>query len=255
MTTPHVTERFSDRVDDYVRARPGYPDEMLPFLHDVCGWAPDTVVADLGSGTGISAEWFLRRGNTVYAVEPNEPMRRAAEARLGQDERFHSVAATAEATGLEAGSIQLVVAAQAFHWFDRAKVRQEVLRILVPGGHAAIIWNARRRDSTPFLRGYEQLLRTFGTDYQEVRYENVSEADLRAFFGGDFRRGSFPNVQVFDFEGLEGRLLSSSFVPKAGDSRYAPMLDELRRLFDAHQEDGRVRMEYDTLVYGGPVRP
>jgi SAM-dependent methyltransferase len=253
MASASPTQRFSDRVENYVRYRPGYPEQMLEFLRESAEWSPSSVIADLGSGTGISARYFLERGNTVFAVEPNDPMRRAAEAQLSSFQRFRSVAATAEATTLDPGSIDLVVAAQAFHWFDVDGFRREVRRILRPGGHAAIIWNVRRVDGTPFLRDYEAMLLAFGTDYEKVRHENVSEADLTRFFGGPFERGSFFNEQVFDYEGVKGRLLSSSYVPADGDPRQATMLEELRRIFDRHQQGGRARFEYDTVVYCGRV--
>jgi SAM-dependent methyltransferase len=209
------------------------------------------VTADLGSGTGISAEYFLRHGNTVYGVEPNDPMREAAEDLLARFDRFHSVSGSAEATTLPDASVDLVVAAQAFHWFDIDVTRREVRRILRPDGHAAIIWNMRRVDTTPFLRAYEALLLRHGTDYAKVRDATVSDGALARFFGGPFETGIFPNKQTFDFDGLRGRLLSASYVPGEDDPRHVPMIDELRRLFDEHHEGGRVRIDYETLVYCG----
>ena len=211
------------------------------------------VIADLGSGTGISAEYFLRHGNTVYGVEPNDPMREAAQDLLARFDRFHSVSGSAEATTLPSASVDRVVAAQAFHWFDIAATRREVRRILRPEGQAALIWNMRRVDATPFLRAYEALLLRHGTDYAKVRDETMSEDALTRFFGGPFVTGIFPNGQTFDFDGLRGRLLSASYVPGEGDPRHVPMIDELRRIFDAHEELGRVRIDYQTLVYCGRV--
>ena len=211
------------------------------------------VIADLGSGTGISAEYFLRHGNTVYGVEPNDPMREAAQHLLAGFDRFHSVSGSAEATTLPSASVDRVVAAQAFHWFDIDATRREVRRILRPEGQAAIIWNMRRVDATPFLRAYEALLLRHGTDYAKVRDETMSEDALTRFFGGPFVTGIFPNGQTFDFDGLRGRLLSASYVPGEGDPRHVPMIDELRRIFDEHEELGRVRIDYQTLVYCGRV--
>lgn len=248
------TKRFSDRVENYVRYRPRYPVEVLQVLRDEIGLLPDWIVADVGAGTGISSGLFLEHGNTVYGVEPNAEMRRAAESLLAGNPRFHSVAATAEATTLPEASVDLVVAGQAFHWFQRDEARAEFVRILRPHGWVALLWNSRRTDTTPFLRGYEALLHTFGTDYQEVNHTNISAEALRGFFaGGKFELRKLPNEQRFDLAGLKGRLLSSSYVPGENDARYRPMLAELERLFHEHQERGQVRVEYDTELYYGHV--
>jgi SAM-dependent methyltransferase len=249
------TERFSDRVEHYVRYRPGYPDEVIGILRDEVGWQPEWTIADIGSGTGISAELFLRAGNTVYGVEPNAAMRAAAEKQLAKYAAFHSSNGTAEATTLPPGSVDCVVAAQAFHWFDAAKSRAECLRILRPDGAAALLWNARLLDSTPFLREYEQLLLEFGTDYARVRHERIDKTALVAFFGSrEYSSRSVENLQRLDWDGLRGRLLSSSYVPAAGESRHDEMLGELKRLYDRHQRDGCVRIEYDTQVFVGRIK-
>jgi len=246
------TARFSDRVADYVRYRPGYPDALADLLRDEVGVGPGAVVADLGAGTGISSEVLLRLGATVYAVEPNAEMRAAAEARFAGEPRFRSVAGRAEATGLPAASVDAATAGQAFHWFDVAAARAELLRILTPAGRVALFWNTRRTDG-PFLEGYEALLQAFGTDYGEVDHRRVDADALRRFFGGAYRTHSFPYAQAFDFEELRGRLLSSSYAPGPGHPRHGPMLEALRALFDAHHEAGRVQIAYDTEVYVGPL--
>lgn len=260
MTRPDSTRRFSDRVANYVRYRPGYPEALLATLVEETGLGPGKVAADVGSGTGISAELLLRSGCEVYAVEPNAEMRAAAEERLGGEPRFHSVDGTAEATGLPAGSVDLVTAGQAFHWFDVAPTRAEVARILRSGaggvhgrGQVALFWNSRRTDASPFLRAYEDLLRRFGTDYRQVDHLQIGADILRAFFGGPYRSHTFPNHQDFDFEGLRGRLLSSSYTPAPGHPDHEPMLAELRRIFDRHQDDDQVRFVYDTELYLGPL--
>jgi SAM-dependent methyltransferase len=245
--------RFSDRVENYVKFRPGYPPEVLDVLRRETGLHPAHAVADLGSGTGISAGLFLRAGHTVYAVEPNREMREAAEALLRGTRGFHSVAGSAEATTLASASVDYVVAAQAFHWFDAPAARKEAARILRPGGWAVLLWNARRLDATPFLRDYEALLQEFGTDYREVRHENVGADRLAAFFGGAYERQTLPSGQRFGLDGLRGRLLSSSYTPPPDDPRHAPMLRALERIFHAHAAAGEVRFEYDTQVYFGCV--
>jgi ubiquinone/menaquinone biosynthesis C-methylase UbiE len=256
---PDPTRRFSDRVANYVRYRPGYPEALLATLVSEAGLGPESgsgsAVADVGSGTGISTELLLRAGGEVYAVEPNAEMRAAAEARLGGEPRFHSVAGTAEATTLPSASVDLVAAGQAFHWFDVERTRAELARILrdTPAGRAqvALFWNSRRTDASPFLRAYEELLQRFGTDYAEVDHTKIGADTLERFFGERYEKLVFLSHQDFDSEGLQGRLLSSSYAPGPGHPHHEPMLAALRRIFDQNQEEGRVRFVYDTKLYLG----
>ncbi|WP_422506487.1 class I SAM-dependent methyltransferase [Stenotrophomonas sp. GZD-301] len=255
MSHSDSTERFSNRVADYVRYRPDYPPALLDWLHQDIGVSPDTLVADIGAGTGISTRLFLAAGHPVIAVEPNAAMRAAAEQWLSPDYlRLKVVDGTAEATTLARDSVGLVAAAQAFHWFDTDAVRQEWARILHPGGLALVFWNSRLLDSSPFLIGYEQLLLEFGTDYTAVAERYQDDDTMRAWFGEGLRGiARLPNVQWLDLDGLRGRLLSSSYAPPAGHPRHAPMLDALQRLFDAHAVDGRVAFEYQTRAFIGTL--
>jgi SAM-dependent methyltransferase len=248
---PASEQRFSDRVENYVRYRPGYPQEIITMLQREVGLTPHTIVADVGSGTGISAELFLRFGCNVHAVEPNREMREAAERLLSRYPNFHSVNGNAHATTLPDQSVDIVVAAQSFHWFNTPETRAEFTRILKPGGHVVLIWNERKLDATPFLRAYEQLLLNFATDYTKVRHENINAGELNRFFIGPHVTYTFPNEQRFDFDGLKGRLLSSSYAPAEGQPRHDEMIAELRRIFDAHQASGQVCFEYDTRVHVG----
>jgi SAM-dependent methyltransferase len=248
------TGRFSDRVADYVRSRPGYPPALIPLLQDRTGLEPDWVIADIGSGTGLSAEPFLAFGNVVYGVEPNDEMRAAGERVLHGYSKFRSIAGSAEQTTLEPRSIDLVTAGQAFHWFDRARARAEFGRILRPNGWIVLFWNRRDTTGSAFARDYEALLERFGTDYQQVRHDNLAESEIGAFLGTSYERAALTNEQVLDYDGLQGRLLSSSYTPAAGDARRAMMLDELRSLFDRHQQNGFVTIDYTTeifLAHGG----
>lgn len=252
MTDP--TRRFSTRVDNYIRYRPSYPAEVIAWLGSACGLTSAAVVADMGSGTGILAELFLRNGNLVFGVEPNREMREAGDRLLAGYSNFKSIDAAAEATTLPDRSVDFVTAGQAFHWFDRDKARAEFTRILRPGGWVVLIWNDRRTGSTPFLQAYEQLLQRYGTDYAAVNHTNIDDDVIGTFFAPQpFELRSFPNRQDFDFEGVRGRLLSSSYAPEAGHVNYEPMLAELRSIFDTHQADGKVAFEYDTKVYYGHV--
>jgi SAM-dependent methyltransferase len=245
------TTRFSNRVENYVRYRPGYPEEIVASLTKECGLRPESVVADIGSGTGLLTGLFLARGNRVFAVEPNPEMRAAGERLLGSHPRFTSVAAPAEATTLPDGSIDFITVGQAFHWFDRERCRGEFRRILRPEGWVALVWNDRRIDATPFLVEYEQLLRTFATDYAKVDHKQIDLAVLREFFKIEPARRVFPNFQRFDLNSLRGRLLSASYVPEAGEPRHEEMLRALQKLFEKHHQEGSVTLEYDTLVFFG----
>jgi SAM-dependent methyltransferase len=256
-SAPDSKDRFSSRVDAYVAARPRYPVAVIELLKQTIGLTPAWNVVDVGSGTGISCEMFLENGNAVTAVEPNAPMRQAAERTLGPrfGERFRSVGGSAEATTLPDASADLVVAAQAMHWFDIEKSRIEFRRILKPGGYALLMWNVRRIGVTPFLVDYENLLLTYGTDYAKVRHENIDDAARARFFGpGGYQSAKFANHQHLDWEVLRLRLLSSSYTPPEGDARHAPMLAELRAIFDRHNAAGRVTIEYETELFYGPLK-
>ena len=242
--------RFSNRVENYVRYRPGYPADIVTLLRDECGLTKHSVIADIGSGTGKLAELFLKTGCHVFGVEPNKEMREAGE-RM-EFSNFTSVNGSAEETTLPPHRIDFVTAGQAFHWFDHDRCRAEFVRILKPGGWVVIIWNDRQNDTTPFLAAYERLLEQFGTDYAQAHHRRDDKPEvIRAFFGAEPRFKNFHNVQQFDFEGLKGRLLSSSYAPVEGQPKYEEMLVELKRIFDAHQQNGMVAFEYDTHVYYG----
>jgi SAM-dependent methyltransferase len=248
----HATARFTSRVADYVRYRPDYPPALMGWLRGEHGIAPDWRVADIGAGTGISSKMFLDARHAVVAVEPNAAMRAAAVQWLGGNRDFHAVDGSAEATALADASVDLVSAAQAFHWFDQDAIRREWRRILRPGGLVAVYWNSRRLTGTPFLEGYEALLDTYGTDYSRVSERYGDDDHMRRWFGTGLRGlARFDHGQQLDFDALRGRLLSSSYAPQPGDPRHAPMLDALRALFDATAIDGRVDFAYDTRVFVG----
>jgi SAM-dependent methyltransferase len=246
------TTRFSNRVADYVQFRPHYPLEIIDLLGDKCELTPESVIADIGSGTGLLAKIFLENGNPVIGIEPNLEMRLAGEQYLAEFGRFTSMDGTAEATRLPAHAIDIAVSGQAFHWFDPAKARAEFIRILKPEGFAVLVWNVRRADTTPFLREYEKLVVKFGTDYQEVNHEHAQKKSvLRQFFGGEFYELLFDNLQRLNLDGLLGRIHSSSYMPVADDANYALMVKQAKEIFAAHQQSGVVTFEYDTAVYYG----
>ena len=252
---PDPLKRFSDRVDDYVRYRPGYPPEVIEFLRLRMGLGEASVVADIGSGTGIFTRMLLETGARVVAVEPNDAMRSAAEAELSACRNFTSVKGSAEATGLPANFASLITCAQAFHWFEPSGTRREFIRIAGGSRGCAVIWNTAVADRTEFGQGYERIKEEFGTDFQRIRHENIEKNDrFNAFFGvGNWARQSFGNSQTLDFMGLKGRLLSSSYAPKEGHPRHEQMIGALTRLFHQCQRDGVVRMDYTTEVFFGKL--
>jgi SAM-dependent methyltransferase len=250
------TARFSDRVENYVRYRPGYPPEVLDLLRVECGLRPSHIVADIASGTGAFTRLLLENGNSVFAVEPNAAMRgmgieQLASLQSDGSNRLVSVAGTAEETTLRSASVDFVTAAQAAHWFDLPRARAEFARILRPGGWCVLIWNERETTTTPFLRDYEELLLTYATDYKEVRHERTTAMIPEFFAPALCEERVFSLRQEFDYEGLAGRLLSSSYAPLEGHPSYEPMMRELRRIFRAHAKDGTVEFEYKTRVFYG----
>ena len=255
MPASNATSRFSDRVENYVRYRPGYPLEVLRTLQLECGLTPGHAVADIASGTGIWTRMLLENGNEVVGIEPNAEMRHAGERQLAEFPAFTSLAGTAEATPLADASVDFVTAAQAAHWFDRAPARREFTRILKPSGWLVLVWNERLIDSTAFLRDYEQLVLSYGTDYQDVRHERTTGAVNEFFDPAPFQERVFAMQQEFDYAGLEGRLLSSSYAPGPEHPNHAPVLRELRRIFEAHATAGRVTFDYKTRLYFGQLKP
>lgn len=256
MTFTDAKQRFSNRAADYARYRPGYPDAVLDVLRSECGLLPGHAIADIGSGTGLLSKLFLKNGNRVYGIEPNKDMRTAGEEYLAAYDGFCSVDGAAEATTLAAASVHFVTAGQAFHWFDSATARREFVRVLVPGGWVAILWNDRRMEEKQLTGDYEKLQERFGIDYKRVRDSYPEMLHLRNFFGGgNLQSRDLPNEQVLDWEGLCGRLRSSSFAPTEDHPNYAPMMKELERIFRAHEQNDLVHLQYWTRLYFGQLQP
>jgi SAM-dependent methyltransferase len=250
-STSDPTRRFCGRAENYARHRPSYPRALLDLLREETGLTTATVVADVGSGTGILSEIFLENGNCVLGIEPNPEMRAMGESLLRSYPRFTSVAGTAEATTLDDGSVDLVAAGQAFHWFDPARARPEFGRILRSGGWVVLVWNVRR-SGTPFLTAFERLLQRCRSDYEHVRHDRSTAGMVKEFFGPDaYEMRVLANSQALDLDGLKGRLLSSSYVPGPRDPGSEAVLREAAEIFTSHQREGMVHLEYDTRVYYG----
>lgn len=247
------TERFSNRVDNYVKYRPSYPAEIISFLEETIQFNKNSVVADIGSGTGILSKLFLDNGNIVYGVEPNAPMRLKAEELLQNYPSFKSINGTAEQTTLHNTSIDLITAAQAFHWFDIAKTKTEFKRILKTNGYCCLIWNERFNDS-PFAKAYDNLLLEFSTDYSKVDHKNIDDKKIETFFSPNrVIKKSFSNKQVFNFYGLKGRLLSSSYAPDEKHPKHKEMIEALQKIFNSFNQNNAVQFNYETKLYLGKL--
>jgi SAM-dependent methyltransferase len=248
------TKRFTSRVQNYLKYRPSYPPAIIPLLNSECGLTPDAFIADVGSGTGFLSELFLKNGNRLIGIEPNAEMRAAGDQILAKYPAFTSIEAVAETTTLPDAAVDFVTVGQAFHWFDRDRVRQEFERILKPDGWTVIVWNGLRVEASPLVAGYQDILLRYGTDYRDVTLE-IKDTHVETFFTpGTAKCARFEFQQFFDFEGLKGRLLSASYAPEPGHPNYEPTIRELRQVFDANQQDGRVAFDYETEVYYGQFR-
>jgi SAM-dependent methyltransferase len=251
MTFADAKQRFSSRVADYARYRPSYPAAVVDVLRTECGLRPDHAVADIGSGTGLLSELFLKNGNPVFGVEPNLEMRQGGEEHLPSHARFTSVNGSAEATSLPDASVDFVTAGQAFHWFEPAAARREFTRILRPLGWVVAVWNLRERES-PFNRAYEDILVKYGTDYARVR--EAGAGSLRSFFlDCPFSERRLPNGLLVGWEELAGLLRSASYIPGEGHGNFVAMMNSLHELFLSHQENGRVLMKHETHIYFGQL--
>ena len=246
---PATAERFTGRVESYRRHRPRYPDAVVDLLKTECGLRESSAIADIAAGTGLLAEKFLSQGFEVVAVEPNDEMRAACETLAEFFPRLRCVRGSAEATGLAPLAFDLITVAQALHWFDLKRARAEFARILRPDGWCAVIYNERRMGGDSFHDGYERLLRGFGIDYEKVQRQHLTPEKIREFFApSPMKRVSFQNAQQLTLEALEGRIVSSSYMPKPEDSRYASMQAEIADLFRNNQMDGHVSLEYACVV-------
>jgi len=226
---------------------------MIGYLKEQNIITDNAVIADIGSGTGISSEPFLKNGNTVYSVEPNSEMREAAERLLTEYENFKSINGSAEETTLENGSIDLITAGQAFHWFDVPKAKIEFKRIIKPGGFAALIWNIKKSKDSPLMMEYENLMINHGKDYKELRHENVGENEFNILFDNGYTTKFFDNEQVMDYDSLKGRILSASYIPTEDEPGFEAMIADIKKMFNTHQENGKVKIVYIAEIVWGMI--
>lgn len=245
--------RFTNRVENYIKYRPHYPNEIITFLNNECDFDKSKIIADIGSGPGISSENFISNGNKVYAVEPNDEMRKAAEEIFSESKNFISINGKAEATSLESKSIDFIIAGQAFHWFDREKCKPEFKRILKKEGYVLLVWN-EKTSSNDFMKSYYELLEKYGTDYGKINHSIVVDDTVIAeFFSPEkFQKKFLKHTHQLDYEGLKGRLLSSSYIPLEGEN-FNLMIDELKNIFGKYNDNGKVDMDYETILYYGKL--
>ena len=254
MNIPDPTKRFSDRVENYIKYRPSYPPEVIAFLEQEGNLPDNAAVADIGSGTGIFTGLLLQKSYAVYAVEPNEAMQSAAIRQFKNNKRFHAINGTAEATTLAPKSVDLIVCAQAFHWFDAKKTQVEFKRILKGEGYVALIWNNRDAVIDDFSIAYESILKNDAIDYNKVNHRNISDIDFKSFFkDGLYQTVKYPNVQIFDEAGFLGRAFSSSYVPQEGTEEGEKFKELLKGMFAMYNKNGHVSFHYQTEIYLGKV--
>lgn len=247
-------ERFSNRVNNYVKYRPTYPQQCINYLFSSIGMNKDSIVADIGSGTGIFSKLIVDRVKKVYGVEPNNEMRMASQQYLRENNNFEDVNASSENTTLDDISIDFITCAQSFHWFDMAKVKLEFRRILKPSGRVILVWNTRLGDVDKFSRGYELLIEKYSTDYEKVNHKNLKNKDFMEFFKDEkYTKMEFQNYQKVDFSGLKGRTLSSSYMPMKNEKNYKLLILDLHELFDNNKIDETVNIKYSTEIYVGQV--
>lgn len=248
-TASNSKSRFTGRAESYSRYRPSYPDALLDILRKEGSLTPESIVGDIGSGTGILTELFLKNGNTVFAVEPNTEMRQTAERLLSGYANFRSVAGSAEETTLPDSSVDLVTAGQSFHWFSPPEARKEFSRIS-RNSMVAVIYNSRDHTGSGFNLDYEKLIGEYGRNFSRVG--SAYGRELSDFFS-DYSRFTFPNPKKLDLEGLTGRLLSASYMPVEGEERYGEMLDSIREVFERNREGDTVTMQMTTEMFLGKV--
>lgn len=248
-------DKFTGKANTYTKYRPSYPDDLIKYLYSQVGLKKDSVIADIGSGTGILTRLLLLQNSFVYGVEPNEDMRKTAEDRLSEYKNFISVNASAENTGLSDLSIDFITVAQAFHWFDRQKFRIECKRILKEKGKVILVWNSRDVLSELVIKN-DEINRKYCPGYMGFSggMENNGPEEYRDFFkDGIYEYKVFNNDLIFDEDGFIGRNMSASYSPHHGTENYAPYISALKQLFERYSVSGYLRMPNLTRAYVGGV--
>lgn len=248
------TKRFTARAENYRKYRPDYPAAVIDVLKKKCSLNKDSVIADIGSGTGIFAKLLLPHVGMVYGVEPNSEMRKTAEELLASYGNFKSRDASAENTTLKTRSIDIVTAATAFHWFDKQKTKVEFKRILKDPKWVVLIWNERNWQNSEVESAYDAILNKCAPDYSNRAHKKIAGLSLEEWYEpGTSELLDFKNSQRMNWEGLQGRFLSSSYAPQPGDPNCARALDELRAMYDRFAREDSIILDYSTRLYVGKI--
>lgn len=247
--------KFNGMGKIYAQFRPSYPQEFIDYLYSDVGIGKNSSVADIGSGTGILTRQLIEKGNTVFAVEPNEDMRKVAEQELQEYVGFISINGTAENTTLADCSVDYITVAQAFHWFDRQNFKAECKRILKPNGKVILVWNSRD-ETSGLVRENDAVNRKYCPDFKGFSggmrgMEN--DDDINDFFAGGYEIKIFENNLIFDEQGFIGRNLSASYALKESDNNYRSYIAELKALFDKYGDNRQLVMPNLTRSYVGMV--
>ena len=247
------TQRFSGKAGVYAKARPNYAQDFFDWLYSNYVLTSDTVIADIGSGTGLLTKALVEKDIHVYAVEPNEDMRNVAESSLKDNKYFHSINGTAESTGLPEGSIDIITVAQAFHWFDVEAFKKECKRILRPQGKVVLVWN-QRDSASYFVKVNSEIFKKYCpnfTGFSGGIEENDNNIEL--FFDKKYSRFHFTNNLTFDKDGFINRCLSASYALKKSDEKFDIFVQELEVLFNSYSEAGLLTMPNETVAYVGEL--
>ncbi len=240
-------DRFTSRVSEYAQSRPSYPIDSINYLLKK-GINKNSVIADIGSGTGILSKLLINEVKEIFMVEPNSAMREYSKIYLSKNDNCNFINGNAENTTLKDNSIDAIVVAQAFHWFDIEKCKIEFNRILKPNSNIFLIWNNRLKNTT-FLQKYDEILKTLSVDYNEVNHQNLSAKDFGLFFDNNWKIQSFDNYQIFNFEQFIKRVFSSSYTPNKKDKNFSVFYNAIKKLFNEENINGFVRFNYNTEIY------
>jgi SAM-dependent methyltransferase len=249
MDVPGSATRFDGLAAVYSAYRPTYPPAVVEFVEKELSVLPSARIIDVGSGTGISAELFLKAGYAVTCVEPGADMFARATANLSHYPLARFVQSRAESTGLPDADADLVLAGHSFHWFDVAACRREFARILKPGGWVALLWNSRdERDA--FTREYYERIEPFASEHPHLD-PAANESRARSLFGNDYRVQRFPNPARWSLSELLGFVFSASYLPKRETAEGGVLIAEVEQLFARYATGGKISFAFVSEIYYG----
>lgn len=247
-----TADRFSNRVEYYIKYRPGYPEQVIDLLKSKYDLGSTDEIADIGAGVGHSAKLFTDYGCYVYGIEPNADMHNALIDRMKRVANFSARLKTASNTDLESNSIDFIVCAQSFHWFNVKAAKTEFLRILKDNGTVVLMWNSWQED-TDFGQDYTTLLKNHSTDYENVSRTNPDMTEKIDYLFDTYEKDVVEHSQYFDLEALKGRYLSSSYALLPDMDGHEAAMTAIEELFDKYASDGTIEFRYDCEIYHGSL--